>query len=580
MTPGSGFALLHVAGGDCERLLAILRARGLPLEHRPSGHYAIAQGSGAGVAELADGLLCWNCELPLAREPAALAALIDTDPTRLQSLQPGPFTLLRVAGGRCVAFRDRLGGRALYRRLLRCGCTVWSSWLWPMVDNALFDDQALIHHYGACDASGELTWFSGIRQLPPAAVQVVDEHGEHSLAVQGFSRELDPRDCAELAGALASAVRQSLQARIADVDRPALLLSGGIDSTLLALGLVQLGRADDVLSISYWPRTVPAADESAYAQLVARALGLRWLAVDVSAGDLPVDPLAWPLTLETPLLSPFQTLTDMALQQAAALGAEVVLSGGGGDFLYPIEAHWLVDGLASGHWRASAVELTRRLLRAPLAAHRDPGLRRAIACLIGWRTRPAHRYQWLTEAARTRLQAAPPAADRSPQFALATGSRAAASSSALPAFCAMHGIELRQPYRDPALVQFGLSLPALWAWRGGIGKALTRELAVDLPEAVRWRAHKHSLISIYRRWMANPARAAACKALLADEDALWRGWVEPSFIAAGAPGNRADQRDEGLLWQILATEAWGRRVRAALAARPRAAAAPLAMETD
>ena len=64
-----------------------------------------------------------------------------------------------------------------------------------------------------------------------------------------------------------------------------------------------------------------------------------------------------------------------------------------------------------------------------------------------------------------------------------------------------HSLEVRHPYLDHRIVDFGLSLPPEWQFKRGWTKSLLRESFPELPDAVRWRRDKQAFTTPEELWL-------------------------------------------------------------------------------
>src|SRR3954469_14407898 len=177
--------------------------------------------------------------------------------------------------GRAVLVRDRLGIKPLYLAetpaALRAASTLPALLAAGGVDASV--DPVALHHY--------LSWHSvvpaprtilrGIAKLPPATLLAVEPDGrrrEHRYWDPPFERHLDVEDWpAAVRDALQRAVRRRM---VADVP-VGILLSGGLDSSLIVALLAGEGQAGlATFSIGFEDVGDRAGDEFEFSDLVAR----------------------------------------------------------------------------------------------------------------------------------------------------------------------------------------------------------------------------------------------------------------------------------------------------------------------
>lgn len=119
--------------------------------------------------------------------------------------------------------------------------------------------------------------------------------------------------------------------------------------------------------------------------------------------------------------------------------------------------------------------------------------------------------------------------------------------------------ELRVPFLDHRLVEFGFAIPRQYLLNATGSKALFRRIARGLiPESVAM-AKKRSVQSPQREWLAEQWRGLV-QDILTSQRFSERGWVNPVF-AAKIYQNYIDGRRENsfFIWQWINLELWARR---------------------
>ncbi len=169
------------------------------------------------------------------------------------------FCLVEHGSGRAVLARDRLGKKPLYLQELADGGLRLASSLPALLAAGDVDtsvDPVALHHYLSFHSivPAPRTILRGVRKLPPATVMVVEPDGrrrerrywdppfERSEAHAGWS-EQDWDD------AVLDALRVAVRRRMVSDVPVGILLSGGLDSSLIVALLAEQGqtRAGDVL---------------------------------------------------------------------------------------------------------------------------------------------------------------------------------------------------------------------------------------------------------------------------------------------------------------------------------------------
>jgi asparagine synthase (glutamine-hydrolysing) len=332
--------------------------------------------------------------------------------------------------------------------------------------------------------------FGSIRLLPAGATATW-AGSRWRFERQRLEPESGPRSLPDLdlIARFRELVDDAVARALAGVRRPAILLSGGLDSALIAESMARQWQGRErPLAITYGFDRWKGIDERIHAWRIADRLGLDWR--DHAVDDLvPMRPgIERPVCPDTPFATPWREIKEAGYRIAAEAGCDAVLSGNFGDHLYAHPARWLVDALR--HGRRDLV--VRALLTSRIGdLARDPGLR---ILARPWRLRHAAAptgLARLAEPVRARLEArwrarleSMAAWPRPTQALLNFDALAAFDSSGEDWYAARHRLAFRQPLRDPALVRFMLSLPAHHSTRGVAAKWLARAaLRGRLPDA-------------------------------------------------------------------------------------------------
>lgn len=416
------------------------------------------------------------------------------------------------------------------------------------------------------DGLGERTLFAGIRQLPAGCLLEVEDGRirpvrrwydplDH-VSPEAF-RELSALSAAAVTDRVAELLEESVRLRLVSDVPVGVLLSGGLDSSLVTLMAARHQR--DLAAFHVSVPAGPAYDELPYARTVAERCGIR-LVVHRLAPEVFRSGLAEVAWLEDlPITHPNSVAYHQIARRAREEGVIVLLSGEGADELF--------GGYRWSHRR-------RRLLARlrPLYARLPPRLRDALTLLVfGGEGLPltAHRF-------RDALPAAVAAVD--------SGLRAELEARALEAFAfvddvaartVMAGtvvdladflapllrrldrttmgasVECREPFLDQRLVHLALCLPPPFKVGRRADKRILKEIAVrELP-----RAH------VFRPKMGFPLPLSDYLRPLADGRAFEGGFVhaELGFTRTGIERILAelDSRPHGA-FGLFALELWGR----------------------
>ncbi len=489
----------------------------------------------------------------------------------------GPFAIAIWNADRreAILARDSLGGRGLSmalddRRLLAAseeGALAAVLGVEPELDRA-----RLAAYFSLEDPEEGRTFCHGVRQLAPGEILIVREDRAQSawlprpLPVAGLSHRTPDERAEELRHRLDLAVRCRLRA----VGRPAVLLSGGLDSSPIAALAAVAARAlpePEALRAFSWvfPRFA-RADESAHLAVLERELPLEMHRLPCD-DELPLTDLkSWPSHPATPEQNAYRRFHQRAYLAANRLGSTVLLSGMCGDQLYGGAEYRLGETLRAGRFVAAGQELFS------LISGRSTGaLRAGLGALLPDRLRlersarrRGERFPWLSERALAllpdRLERDGWASDY-PRPAQARSLLSSANGHGLSVeryYCDGHGVEVRHPLRDRRVIELFLGLPAEDLEGGGMSRPILRRALIGLlPPTVLARRGKATfedlfLAGVYR----NPGGEVA--EMLLNKEALWREYLAPEWIETGWRERRAGLA--GLLvWLALSLEIWRRR---------------------
>ncbi len=250
--------------------------------------------------------------------------------------------------GRVVLARDRLGIKPLYLAeapgRLRFASTLPALLAAGDVDTSI-DDVALAHYLSFHAVVGApRTILTGVRKLPPATTLVIEPDGrrrERRFWAPAFTRRDEhagwsPRDWRDaIRDSLRTAVRRRL---VADVE-VGVLLSGGLDSSLVVALLAEQGQTDlATFSVGFEDVGQTKGDEFAYSDLVAERFGTRHTKIRVPSGELlgALDDAV--LAMPEPMVS-HDVVAFHLLSREVSRSIRVVQSGQGADEVFA-GYHW------------------------------------------------------------------------------------------------------------------------------------------------------------------------------------------------------------------------------------------------
>ncbi len=251
------------------------------------------------------------------------------------------FAVLERDSGRLVLGRDRLGIKPLYLsqtgHRLRFASTLPALLAGGDVDTAI--DPVGLHHYLSFHSvvPAPHTILAGVQKLPPATVRTVHPDGrreDREYWRPAFSRGDPGLDAADWPGAVLAALRLAVERRmVADVP-VGVLLSGGLDSSLVVALLAEGGRqALRTFSVGFEAAGGESGDEFVHSDLVAAHFGTDHQKIMVKSGrllpavDAAIDAMSEPMVSH-------DCVAFYLLSEEVTRSVTVVQSGQGADEVF------------------------------------------------------------------------------------------------------------------------------------------------------------------------------------------------------------------------------------------------------
>lgn len=258
------------------------------------------------------------------------------------------FVIHERDSGRVVMARDRFGIKPLYLaesgRRLRFASTLPALLAGGEVDRSI--DPVGLHHYMTFHAvvPPPHTLLKGVRKFPPATLRVYERDGtSRDRLYWAPSLERGPGDADRPAEEWRDLVLDSLRTAVkrrmvADVP-VGVLLSGGLDSSLIVGLLAELGQRDLMtFSVGFEAANNEKGDEFVYSDLIAERFGARHHKIFVPHDRL-MESLPGAIgAMSEPMVS-YDNVGFYLLSQEVAKHIKVVQSGQGADEVFA-GYHW------------------------------------------------------------------------------------------------------------------------------------------------------------------------------------------------------------------------------------------------
>jgi asparagine synthase (glutamine-hydrolysing) len=493
----------------------------------------------------------------------AYAAWGDRFVDRLQGMFA--FAIHERDSGRTFLGRDRFGIKPLY--LAETGPRVrFASALPALVAGGDLDtsiDPIALHHYLSFHAvvPAPHTILNGVRKVPPATTIAFEPDGTRTTVeywAPDFTRDPDRADWSERdwEDAVLASLRQAVEWRlVADVP-VGVLLSGGLDSSLVVGLLAEAGQRDlSTFSIGFESVGGEEGDEFKYSDVVAREFG-----TDHHQLRFGTDRMLPALTdavgaMAEPMVS-HDAVAFFLLSQEVAKHVKVVQSGQGADEVF-----------AGYHWYPPMQALTDQL--GP-DADRETLVQRAVDRYheaffdrshdqMHQLLRPEHRVETDVSRAFVEDHFRRPGAQTATDMALRLDSQIMLVDDPVKRVDNMTmaaGLEARVPFLDHEVLDVAARIPPELKLAHD-GKGVLKEAARRIiPNAVIDRPKGYFPVPALKH-LAGPYLEHVREALQTP-DARERGLFEPAYVdqLLAAPNERLTPLRGNELWQLALLELW------------------------
>jgi asparagine synthase (glutamine-hydrolysing) len=489
----------------------------------------------------------------------------------------GPFALALYDAGRhrVVCARDPLGDRTLFYHL-NTQCLLVAS-----------EEQAILTHptlsatlhpprlaaYFACQVPADgSTFFTAVHELLPAHAMMIEVDASRTWRYW----HIDPgvtiryRTEAEYADHFRSLLDHSVACRLRSVSTPAVMMSGGLDSTAIAAvaarQLRHLSPAQSLPTLSFVFDTFKSCDERWFMEAILAHYPLQGTQI---LGDdaWPLNHIdTWPLIPNSPENDVYRHLQTRLYQRAHETSHRVVLSGEGGDQLYMGAESWLLDLLSERQFGRAVRDSFLHIRHEGLLPFiRRTGLSRWLGGRWLRRLWTKAPLPWLTPWARSILSATgiddtwPPSshmASRPKQLRTLLGLPDAHGICVESCYASRAGVEIRYPYRDRRLIEFMLAVPTHQLYDRGVYKPILRQAMHGLlPERIRKREQPTLLYPLFVHGMTR-AEAKTVDQLLNNPDGIWSQYVRADWLKQLVPDPQQPNLEAFILWLCVCCELW------------------------
>ncbi|MFD7133641.1 N-acetylglutaminylglutamine amidotransferase [Streptomyces sp. NPDC059894] len=463
------------------------------------------------------------------------------------------FALVEHRTGRLVLARDRLGIKPLYLAQtpgrLRFASSLPALLAGGDVDTSL--DPVAVHQYLSWHATvaAPRTVLAGVRKLPPATVRVVEpdgSHRDHRYWQPSYTRRPEHAGMgpSEWRDAVLEALRTAVRRRmVADVP-VGVLLSGGLDSSLIVALLAEEGQRDlATFSVGFESEGGDEGDEFAYSDLVAREFATDHHQLKVPSQRVSTALDGAVAAMSEPMIS-HDVVAFHLLAEQVAKEVKVVQSGQGADEVFA-GYHWY-PRLASADRDRAADRYTDTYADRP---HDD------LADMLHPHMLPPDD----VSGRFVRAHMAEPGAETSLDAALRLDTHVMLVDDPVKRVDNMTmdwGLEARVPFLDHELVELAAACPPDLKLADG-GKGVVKEAGRKLlPHQVVDRPKGYFPVPAITH-MAGPVLDRVREALHAPE-ARRRGLFKDAYLDTllAAPDEHRTRRGANALWQAALLEIW------------------------
>ncbi|WP_326999796.1 asparagine synthase-related protein [Dactylosporangium sp. NBC_01737] len=465
----------------------------------------------------------------------------------------GMFVLAIADGGDLVLVRDHVGARTMFHARAGGHWAVSTSLRalrrWPSLDTGL-NLAAVRSFLTFAYLPGDETLLRGVHEVLPGRIVRLRADGTVREEVYWEATEAidDTTTAAGHAATLRALLERATSLRLPAAEPVAVLLSGGVDSSLVTALAAKLHDQEvRTYSISFG-HELP--NELAYSGLVATHCNTRHRVLSVSGEAVAARLADTVALLDSPVGDPLTVPNLMLAEAVSGDGMRVVLNGEGGDPVFggpknlPMLLYELHRDDPSPHARSLAYlrsyrkcggDLPALLTADTLRALQDePGPERFVAPYLSPGTMRSHLNRLLHCNLRT----------KGAHHILTKVERLTAA----------RGLQGRAPLFDRQVIDHAFTVPPRLKLAGTDEKWILKEAVRDLLPATIVDRPKSGMRVPVQQWLSGPLRELADDVLLGSRTS---GLFDPVTIRAWLRGEGTLlPRQGGKVWLVLTLELW------------------------
>ena len=463
------------------------------------------------------------------------------------------FAIADRDSGVVTLARDRLGIKPLYLAALP-GRLRFASTVRALLDGGEVDtelDRHALHHYMSFHSvvPAPRTIYRGVRKLPPATVRVIRPDASHADIVYwtpSFKR--DPSRASWSArdwqDALMDALRTAVQRRmVADVP-VGVLLSGGIDSSVVVALLAEQGQHGlATFSIGFDPAGGESGDEYYYSDLIAKTFDTDHHKIHIDTSRLTPAVPKTIAAMSEPMVS-HDCVAFYLLSAEVSKSVKVVQSGQGADEI-----------LAGYDWYPPLANVARE---QTTEAYAKVFFDRGHADVLSIFT-PEYGIDADVSRDFAAAHQGTPGADTAVDAALRLDTQVMLVDDPVKRVDSMTmawGLEARVPFLDHDFVELAAACPPELKLAGGGKGVLKNASRALLPAEVIDRTKGHFLVPGIRHLRGEVLDMV--RDALTNDAARTRGLYRPDAVNAllAAPNQTRTTLGSNALWQLAVLEMW------------------------